>query len=170
MSFNNIAIGKNSPESFNVVIEIPKDGKIKYEACKETGCIFVDRILKTPMNYPFNYGYIPGTHADDDDPLDAIILGDHPFFPGSVIVCEPVGIMLMEDESGVDEKIVVRPKAKIDPSLTHINDISDVPELLKSQIEYFFQRYKDLDEGKWAKTQGFKDKAEAIKIIKKYTL
>jgi inorganic pyrophosphatase len=170
MPFNKLTIGNKAPECVNVVIEIPKGGVVKYELDKDTNCIFVDRILKTPMAYPINYGYIPGTHADDGDPLDAMVLGDYAFAPGSVVECEAVGVMMMEDESGVDEKILMRPKAKIDASLAHINDIEDVSSLTKQKIEHFFQRYKDLDEGKWAKTQGYQNRDVALAIIRKYML
>ncbi len=162
MGLDHVATGKNPPDEINVVIEIPKDSEpVKYEVDKETGAIFVDRILSTPMRYPCNYGYVPHTQCGDGDPADVLVVLPLPLIPGSVIRCRPVGVLKMTDESGEDAKIVAVPHSKLTKQYDHIQDVNDLPELLKAQIQHFFERYKELEAGKWVKVEGWGDKAAA---------
>lgn len=155
------------PNKVNVFIEIPKDGCIKYELDKESGVIFVDRFLHTAMNYPFNYGFIPNTLSEDGDPVDVLVLGDQPLMPGVVIPSKIIGMLEMEDEAGIDTKVLAVPTEKIDPSSSGINDISDVAESIKNKIKHFFENYKTLEPEKWVKIKEWKGQKEAIASIKK---
>ncbi len=162
-----IGPGKNAPNQVNVVIEIPKDSYIKYEIDKETGMLFVDRILYTSMIYPFNYGFIPGTLEEDGDPVDVLVLTYEPLIPGSVIIAKPIALLDTEDEEGIDSKVVAVPIPKIDPRFSNINDLKDLDTSLKNKIEHFFEHYKELEPGKWVKIRGWKGANEAIERIKK---
>ncbi|OQX51419.1 inorganic pyrophosphatase [candidate division CPR3 bacterium 4484_211] len=164
-NLKDLSPGKNAPNEVNVVIEIPQDSSIKYEVDEESGAIFVDRFLHTAMNYPFNYGFIPQTKAQDGDPMDVLVISKYPAAPGTVITACPVGMLNMEDEAGQDEKIVAVPRKKVDPEYGAIADINDLPEIIKRKIVHFFEHYKDLEEGKWVKVKGWKSKEEAIKLI-----
>ena len=156
MSLDKVPTGKNPPDDVNVIIEIPFNGEpIKYEVDKDTGALFVDRILGTSMHYPCNYGYVPDTLCGDGDPVDVMVISSLGFLPGSVIRCRPVGVLKMEDESGEDAKVLAVPIDKITPMNKHIQSIEDVPALLLNRIEHFFAHYKDLEDGKWVKIQGW---------------
>jgi inorganic pyrophosphatase len=161
----------NIPHECNVIIEIAMNADpIKYEFNKESSMIEVDRFLNVAMRYPCNYGFIPSTMAGDKDPLDVLFVCQYPLMPGCLIKGRPVGVLIMEDESGVDEKIVVVPTLKADPSFAHISDINDIDKILKERIKHFFERYKDLDSNKWVKVQEWQDAAKARELILKYAV
>ena len=166
MGLELVSAGKNPPDEINVVIEIPKDSEpVKYEVDKETGAIFVDRILSTPMRYPCNYGYVPQTLGGDGDPLDVLVVLPLPLVPGSVIRCRPVGVLRMSDEAGSDEKLLAVPVEKVFSGYSHINDIAQVSGHWLERIGHFFEHYKDLEKGKWVKVEGWGDAAEAKQIL-----
>ncbi|MBR9680688.1 MAG: inorganic diphosphatase [Candidatus Altiarchaeota archaeon] len=167
MDVSKLSVGKSVPEDINVVIEIPANSSVKYEVEKASGAIFVDRFLFTAMYYPFNYGFIPKTHADDGDPVDVLVLGNQPVYPGAVIRSRPIGMLIMEDEAGMDEKVLAVPVSKLDKSFDDIKDISDLPEITKDKIKHFFEHYKDLEPGKWVKLKDWKNASEAKEYIKK---
>ncbi len=163
MSLNNVPTGKNPPEEVNVVIEIPQGGEpIKYELDKDTGAIFVDRILSTSMRYPCNYGYIPNTLCGDGDPADVLVVMNSPLIPGCVVKCRPIGVLKMTDESGEDAKLLAVPVSKTTKLFDNIKSYKDLPEIQIKQIAHFFERYKDLEEGKWVRVDGWED-ADAAK-------
>jgi len=169
MSLSKIHIGKNVPNEVNVIIEVSAGScPVKYEFDKDSGVIMVDRFIQTPMFYPANYGFIPHTLADDGDPLDVMVITRYPLIPGCVIEVRPIGVLYMEDESGKDEKIIAVPKIKSDPYYKNINELSDLPETFVNQIKHFFERYKDLDLGKWVKLDGLGDSKSAKEIIAKF--
>ena len=144
------------------MIEIPQNADpIKYEVDKDTGALFVDRFMSTPMFYPCNYGYVNNTLSLDGDPVDVLVHTPYPLEAGSVIRCRPVGMLNMTDESGIDAKIIAVPHSKLSKEYEHIQDIGDVSELLKAQIKHFFEHYKELEVGKWVKLDGWGDKAAA---------
>ena len=156
MDVSKIAIGENPPYDFNVIIEIPLGGTpVKYELDKDSGAMFVDRFLHTAMHYPCNYGFIPHTLSDDGDAVDAAVLGQIPVTPGCVIQSRPVGVLMMEDESGIDEKILCVPVDKLHPYYENVTSYRDLRPVLIEQIAHFFTHYKDLEKGKWAKVQGW---------------
>ncbi|KXV33137.1 inorganic pyrophosphatase [Gluconobacter thailandicus] len=165
MDVSKISPGKDVPNDINVVIEIPQGSQVKYEVDKESGTIFVDRFLFTPMAYPAAYGFIPGTLAADGDPADALVLAPAAVVPGAVIRARPIGMLKMEDESGQDEKIICVPHDKIHPQFTDVKSIDDLPEITRKSIEHFFERYKDLEPNKWVKVTGWAGKEEAGKVI-----
>ncbi len=167
MDVSKIAIGNAPPHDINVVIEIPQGSAVKYEVEKDSGALFVDRFLFTPMAYPAAYGFIPGTLADDGDPADALVLTPADVVPGAVIRARPIGMLQMEDESGQDEKIICVPHDKIHPLYKTVQAIEDLPEITRKAIEHFFTRYKDLEPGKWVKVTGWADKAAAEAVIVK---
>lgn len=163
MSLNNVPTGKNPPEEINVVIEIPQGGEpIKYELDKDTGAIFVDRILSTSMRYPCNYGYIPNTLCGDGDPADVLVVMGSPLIPGCVVKCRPIGVLKMTDESGEDAKLLAVPVSKTTKLYDNVKSYKDLPEIQIKQIAHFFERYKDLEEGKWVRVDGWED-ADAAK-------
>lgn len=152
MSFDKVTPGKNAPESFNVVIEISANSDpIKYEVDKESGAVFVDRFMGTAMHYPANYGYVPQTLSGDGDPVDVLVMTPFPLPPGVVVACRPIGILLMEDESGVDGKVLAVPTQKLLPAYDKINTLEDIHEITLKQIQHFFEHYKDLEKGKWVR-------------------
>ena len=166
MGLELVSPGKNPPEEINVIIEIPKDSEpVKYEVDKETGAIFVDRILSTPMRYPCNYGYVPHTLCGDGDPADVLVILPLPLVPGSVIRCIPVGVLKMSDEAGSDEKLIAVPVPKIFGGYAHITDIEQVSKHWLERIGHFFEHYKDLEKGKWVKIEGWGGAAEAKAIL-----
>lgn len=166
VSYKNIPTGKNPPAEINAIIESPAGGPpVKYELDKKSGKMFVDRFLQTAMRYPGNYGFIPGTLSGDGDPMDVIVVGATPVVPGAVLPCVPVGVLIMEDEAGLDEKIVAVPAGRIDPNYRKIKNYKDLPENMWKQIEHFFSHYKDLEKGKWSKLKRWGDAAEARKLI-----
>lgn len=163
MQVENIEIGKDVPEQVNVIIEVSANDAqpIKYELDKKSGALFVDRFIATPMRYPCNYGFIPNTLADDDDPIDVLVISEYPLMSGAVIPCKPIGVLLMEDEKGEDEKVIAVPVEKINSEYSSLKEIEDVPQLLLDKIKHFFEHYKDLEKGKWVKVSGFKNASEA---------
>lgn len=167
MLLDKIGPGDKAPQEVNVVIEIPINSGVKYELDKETGALFVDRILYTSMVYPFNYGFIPGTLEEDGDPVDVLVISYDPLLPGSVIRVKPVGVLETEDEKGRDAKVVAVPANKIDPRFQNINDINDLPEAVKQRIEHFFAHYKELEKGKWVRVIGWRGREEALNRIAK---
>ncbi|MEM8872023.1 MAG: inorganic diphosphatase [Pseudomonadota bacterium] len=169
MDIDKIPAGKNPPHDINVVIEIPGGAgggaPVKYEIDKESGAVFVDRVVNTPMFYPCNYGFVPNTLHADGDPTDVLVLNDFSLLPGSVIRCRPVGVLKMEDDGGMDDKLIAVPVEKVDPFQAGIQDLSDVPQKTRDRIKHFFEHYKDLEEGKWVKVIGWGDKSEAEAIL-----
>ena len=166
MGLELVSAGKNPPDEINVVIEIPKDSEpVKYEVDKETGAIFVDRILSTPMRYPCNYGYVPQTLGGDGDPADVLVVLPLSLVPGAVIRCRPVGVLKMEDEAGSDEKLLAVPVAKVFNGYTHVEHLHQVSSHWLERIGHFFEHYKDLEKGKWVKVEGWGDAAEAKQIL-----
>lgn len=168
MDLHKIPAGKDAQNGqINVFIEIPKDNNIKYELDKDSGVIMVDRFLHTAMYYPANYGFIPNTLADDGDPVDVLVLSEHSVVPGVVIPSQIIGMLEMEDEAGIDAKLLAVPTAKIDPLFGTMKDIADVPEATKNKIKHFFETYKTLEPGKWVKVKNWLGKNEALEVIKK---
>ncbi|WP_322881608.1 inorganic diphosphatase [Pandoraea sputorum] len=166
MSFNHVPAGKDLPNDFNVIIEIPaQSDPVKYEADKDLGLLVVDRFIGTGMRYPANYGFIPQTLAGDGDPVDALVVTPFPLLAGSVVRCRALGMLNMTDESGVDAKLVVVPVDKICPMTAHMKSIDDVPGYLKDQIKHFFEQYKALEKGKWVKVEGWEGIEAAQKEI-----
>ena len=163
----NLSPGKNPPDQINVFVEIPQGSAIKYELDKDSGVIFVDRFLYTAFSYPFNYGFVPGTKAEDGDPVDVLVICDRTVAPGTVIPAVPIGMLEMEDEEGIDTKIIAVPTVKVDPLYGVWKDISDVPQALKDKMKHFFEHYKELEPGKWVKIKDWKNKAAALEDIKK---
>lgn len=165
MDVTKIPAGKNAPEDINVVIEVPMGVPIKYELDKDSGAVFVDRFIATPMFYPANYGFVPHTLSDDGDPVDVLVVGQFPLQPGCVIRSRPIGVLIMEDEAGQDEKIVAVPHEKMTPYYNDIQEATDLPEILLNQIKHFFEHYKDLEKGKWVKVKEWAPAAEARRLI-----
>jgi len=166
MRLDAIPVGKNPPDDINVIIEVPVGGEpIKYEIEKESGALFVDRFLYTPMRYPGNYGFVPHTLCGDGDPLDVLVANTRALVPGSVINCRAVGVLVMEDEAGQDEKLIAVPTHKLTKRYDSVKTITDLPEITRSQIEHFFQHYKDLEPGKWVKILHWGDVNEAHRYI-----
>ncbi|MBD3846221.1 inorganic pyrophosphatase [Bosea sp. OAE752] len=166
MRIDAISIGKNPPDEVNVLIEVAIGGEpIKYEMDKEAGTLFVDRFLYTPMRYPGNYGFIPHTLSEDGDPCDVLVANTRPLVPGSYIAVRPIGVMLMEDEGGGDEKIIAVPVPKLTKRYENVHDYTDLPKITLDQIQHFFEHYKDLEPGKWVKLKGWGDAAMAKKLI-----
>jgi inorganic pyrophosphatase len=166
MDLSKIPIGPNPPKDLNVLIEIPLGGvPVKYEIDKASGALFVDRFLHTAMFYPGNYGFIPHTLSGDGDPCDVIVVGQVPVVPGAIIRCRPVGALVMEDQAGADEKILAVPVDALYPFYTGIRSYRDLPSVLCEQIAHFFEHYKDLEKGKWAKILNWVDTAEAEQLV-----
>jgi inorganic pyrophosphatase len=166
MQFDNIPAGKNAPDDIYVAIEIPANSSpVKYELDKDMGALLVDRFMATPMFYPANYGFIPHTLADDGDALDVLVITPYPVQAGAVIRCRPVGVLNMEDEAGGDAKLVAVPHDKLTTAYAHVQDVTDLPELLRNQIHHFFENYKALEAGKWVKIQDWDNAAAAKKAI-----
>ena len=163
MRIDAIPVGKNPPEDVNVIIEVPVGGEpIKYELDKASGAMFVDRFLYTPMRYPGNYGFVPHTLADDGDPIDVIVANTRAILPGAVMNVRPIGVLLMSDEAGSDEKIVAVPTTGLTKRYEAMRTVTDLPQITLDQIKHFFENYKTLEPGKWVKVQGW-DNAEAAK-------
>jgi inorganic pyrophosphatase len=166
MRIDAISIGKDPPREVNVIIEVPVGGEpIKYEMDKEAGTLVVDRFLYTAMRYPGNYGFIPHTLSNDGDPCDVLIANTRAIVPGAVMSVRPVGVLLMEDEAGGDEKIIAVPSSKLTQRYDKIRTFSDLPEITLHQIQHFFEHYKDLEPGKWVKVLGWGDAEEAQRLI-----
>ncbi len=166
MDLSKIKVGSN-PDKINAVIEIPYGSNIKYEIDKASGALCVDRVLYGAMFYPANYGFVPNTLADDGDPADVLVLNEYPLAAGSVIPCRLIGVLMMEDESGMDEKLLAVPVGKIDPRYESIKGVSDLPKATLDKIKNFFETYKLLEPNKWVKVKDFAGAAEAEKILDK---
>lgn len=166
MSLHLVSSGKSLPDDINVIIEIPMNAEpVKYEVDKDSGALFVDRVLTTPMHYPCNYGYIPHTLCGDGDPIDVLVVMPLGLQPGSVIRCRPVGMLKMTDEAGDDAKLVAVPHDKVFPAYKHIKSIEDLNPLTLDRISHFFEHYKDLEQGKWVKVEGWEGIDAARKEI-----
>ena len=156
MSLNKVSSGRDVPNDFNVIIEIPMNADpIKYEVDKESGAIFVDRFMGTAMHYPCNYGYVPNTLSPDGDPVDVLVITPFPLIPGVVVRCRPIGVLKMTDESGEDAKVLAVPVDKVLSIYSHWQKPEDLNELRLRQIQHFFEHYKDLEKGKWVKIDGW---------------
>jgi inorganic pyrophosphatase len=156
MSLNKVSSGKDLPNDFNVIIEIPMNADpIKYEVDKESGAIFVDRFMGTAMHYPCNYGYVPNTLSADGDPVDVLVITPFPLIPGVVVRCRPIGVLKMTDEAGEDAKVLAVPVDKVLSIYSHWQKPEDLNELRLRQIQHFFEHYKDLEKGKWVKIEGW---------------
>ena len=174
MNLEKVTPGANAPSEINVIIEIPAHSDpVKYELDKETGAMFVDRFMNTAMHYPCNYGYVPHTLSKDGDPVDVMVMTTYPLIPGSVIECRPIGVLKMTDESGDDAKVLAVPVDRLSRMHRNIQDFRDVPEVVLGQIAHFFEHYKDLDEGKWVRVQGWGGiddaKQEILKSLKMFS-
>lgn len=166
MNLEKIEIGHNPPEDINVIIEIPLRGEpVKYEVDKVSGAMFVDRFMHTAMHYPVNYGFVPHTLSEDGDPVDVMVVARHSIAVGAVLRARPVGVLLMEDEGGMDEKILAMPHPKLHPFYDDVQSYKDLPPILIEQIEHFFAHYKDLEHGKWVKVIGWRDADEARRLV-----
>ncbi len=166
MKYSNINIGDQYPKEFNAIIEISMNsGPIKYEFNKDMEAMVVDRVMQSSMQYPCNYGFIPHTVSGDGDPVDVLVYSNYPIAIQSVIAVKPIGLLLSEDEKGLDEKVLALPANKIDPFFKNIDNYTDLPTILLKKIEYFFLRYKDLENGKWVKVNGWKDRKNAQQIM-----
>ncbi len=166
MNLNAVTIGKDAPHDVNVVIEVPIGGEpIKYEMDKDSGALVVDRFLYTPMRYPGNYGFIPHTLSGDGDPCDVIVANSRAIIPGAIMNCRIVGVLIMEDEGGADEKLIAVPTEKLTPRYANVKNYSDLPEITLHRIEHFFLHYKDLEPNKWVKIIRWGDAEEARKLI-----
>jgi len=167
MNLPQIPVGDNPPHEVNVIIEIPQGGTpVKYEVDKKSGALFVDRFLHTSMSYPANYGFIPHTLSEDGDPVDCIVIAPTPVASGAVIRARPVGALLMEDEAGIDEKIIAVPIDELHPFYKRVTSYRDLPEILVEQIGHFFEHYKDLEKGKWVKVVRWAEVGEAAELIR----
>ena len=166
MRLEAVSIGKNPPHDVNVVIEVPIGGEpIKYEMDKEAGALVVDRFLYTAMRYPGNYGFVPHTLSGDGDPCDVIVANTRAIIPGAIMNCRLVGVLLMEDEAGGDEKLIAVPSSKLTKRYENVANYTDLPAITLKQIEHFFEHYKDLEPGKWVKITRWGDAAEARKML-----
>ena len=166
MDLLKIKTGQN-PDKLNAVIEIPYGSNIKYEIDKDSGAVVVDRVLYSAVFYPANYGFVPNTLADDGDPADILVLNDYALQAGSVIACRLIGVLVMEDEAGMDEKLLAVPVSKIDPKYDNIKSFTDLPKITQDRIKNFFETYKLLEPGKWVKVKGFEDAKKAEEILQK---
>lgn len=164
MFLDKIKIG-NNPDKINAVIEIPYGSNIKYEIDKESGAVFVDRVMYSAMFYPANYGFVPNTLANDGDPADILVLNEYPLQAGSVIPCRLIGVLVMEDEAGMDEKLLAVPVSKIDPRFDKIQSLEDLPKITLDKIKNFFETYKMLEPNKWVKVKEFAGKEKAQELL-----
>jgi inorganic pyrophosphatase len=161
-----VSIGANPPDEVNVIVEVPVGGEpIKYEMDKKAGTLVVDRFLYTSMRYPGNYGFIPHTLSGDGDPLDVLIANQRGIVPGAIIAVRPIGVFLMQDEAGVDEKIVAVPVSRLTRRYDQVQDYTQLPDITIKQIEHFFAHYKDLEDHQWVKVIGWGSAADAKGII-----
>jgi inorganic pyrophosphatase len=166
MRIEAIPIGVNPPEDVNVIVEVPHGGyPVKYEMDKVSGAMFVDRFIHTAMQYPANYGFIPHTLSDDGDPVDVLVVSRIPVIPGAVVRVRPIGVLLMTDEAGGDEKILAVPVEKLNPYYKNVLNYTDLPEVMIERVAHFFAHYKDIEKGKWVKIERWGDAAEARQVI-----
>ena len=166
MDISKIKVG-NIPDKINAIIEIPYGSSVKYELDKESGAVFVDRVKASAVFYPANHGFIANTLADDGDPVDILVLNEYPIQAGAVIPCRLIGVLVMEDESGMDEKLLALPTSKVDARYEDIKSLDDVPKATLAKIKNFFETYKILEKDKWVKVQDFKDTKAAVEILEK---
>ncbi|MEO1202625.1 MAG: inorganic diphosphatase [Pseudomonadota bacterium] len=166
MRIDAIEIGHNPPDDVNVIIEVPMGGQpIKYELDKEAGTLVVDRFLYTPMSYPGNYGFVPHTLSDDGDPIDVLVCNTRALAPGCVINVRPIGVLIMEDNAGQDEKVIAVPSERTTKRYDGVRNHSDLPDITLEQIEHFFEHYKDLEPGKWVKIGDWRSADDARRMI-----
>lgn len=166
MDISRIPVGEAPPFDINVVVEIPQGGvPVKYELDKVSGALFVNRFLHTAMFYPGNYGFIPNTLAEDGDPCDALVLAHVPVIPGAVVRCRPIGVLMMEDEAGPDEKIITVPLDRLNPFYAGVRTYEDLPAMMREQIAHFFRHYKELERGKWVNVQRWLGPDDAARVI-----
>jgi inorganic pyrophosphatase len=166
MLLDKITVGKNPPDEVNVIIEVPLGGEpIKYEMDKDSGAMFVDRFLYTATHYPCNYGFIPNTLSDDGDPVDVMVYGSRALVPGAVLGVRPLGVLMMEDEAGMDEKILAVPCSRLTKYYDNIHEHTDLPPILLDRIAHFFEQYKALEPNKWVKVKGWEGVDEAKRLI-----
>ncbi len=166
MRIDAISIGDNPPDDINVIVEVSAGGQpIKYEMDKDAGALVVDRFLYTPMSYPGNYGFVPHTLSDDGDPIDVLVCNTRELVPGCLINVRPVGVLIMEDNAGQDEKIIAVPSTHVSRRYENIKEYSDLPEITLQQVEHFFEHYKDLEPGKWVKIGGWHGVDMAKRLI-----
>ena len=166
MDLKRIPIGENPPYDVNVIIEVAiGSDPVKYELDKASGAVFVDRFLHTAMHYPCNYGFIPHTLSDDGDPVDILVVSPYAIVPGAVVRARPVGVLMMEDEKGGDEKVLTVPADPLHPYYKNVSSYRDLPQILLDQISHFFEHYKDLEENKWVKVKRWGEAGEAEKMI-----
>jgi len=163
--FSNVSAGDKAPEQINVIVEIPKGSRNKYELDEQKGVICLDRTLYGPQVFPFEYGFVPGTRSEDGDMLDVVLLATSATFPGCLVKAKPIGLIYMEDEAGVDNKIIAAPVEKIDPRFAGIDEVESLPEHQKKEIKEFFETYKRLEPNKWVKITGWDNAAKAKEII-----
>lgn len=168
MNLSKLSPGKDPKTGeINVFIEIPEGSFIKYELDKESECIMVDRFAFTSMAFPGNYGFIPQTHGEDGDPLDVLLIATYPVIPGAVVPARVIGMLEMEDEAGIDTKIIAVPTVKVDPFHSHVKEVTDLDETLMKKIQHYFNHYKELEPSKWVKTKNFLSKEKALEAIQK---
>jgi inorganic pyrophosphatase len=161
-----VSLGADPPHEINVIVEVPVGGEpIKYEMDKEAGTLVVDRFLYTSMRYPGNYGFMPHTLSGDGDPLDVLIANQRGIFPGAIVAVRPIGVFNMQDEAGIDEKVIAVPVSRLTRRYDQVQDYTQLPEITIKQIEHFFEHYKDLEELKWVKALGWGDVNEAKRVI-----
>jgi inorganic pyrophosphatase len=166
MRIDAISVGANPPEEVNVIVEVPVGGEpIKYELDKRAGTLVVDRFLYTCMRYPGNYGFVPHTLSGDGDPIDVLVANQRGIVPGAVVAVRPVGVFLMQDEAGVDEKIIAVPVTRLTRRYESVQDFTQLPSITIEQIQHFFEHYKDLEPKKWVKPLGWGDANEARRLI-----
>ena len=166
MDITKLKPGSN-PDKVCALIEIPFGSNIKYEIDKDSGAVVVDRVMFSSVFYPANYGFVPSTLSADGDPADVLVLGEYPITPGAVINCRLIGMLVMEDESGLDEKLIAVPHSKVDPQFDHVQKLEDLPEITLKRIKNFFETYKILEPGKWVKVKDFKGLDEAKAVLDK---
>lgn len=166
MDISKIKVG-SVPDKINAIIEIPYGSSVKYELDKDSGAVFVDRIMASAVYYPANYGFIANTLADDGDPVDILVLCEYPIQAGAVIPCRLIGVLVMEDESGMDEKLLAVPVSKVDARFEDIKSLQDLPKASLARIKNFFETYKILEPNKWVKVQDFRDSAAAVAILER---
>lgn len=149
----------------NVIVEIPLGSRVKYEYDKDMQIVVADRFLFTAFTYPFNYGFIPQTWSEDEDPLDIVVLSSEPISTGVMVQCRVIGVLATEDEDGTDAKLIAVPRKEVDPLYTNTHDVSDLPDSLKNMISHFYENYKSIEPGKWVKVTALLSRPDAIKIV-----
>ena len=166
MNLERITVGDDAPNDINVIIEVPVGGEpIKYEMDKDSGALVVDRFLYTSMRYPGNYGFVPHTLSDDGDPIDVLVANTRAITPGAVVNCRPIGVLMMKDEAGGDEKVVAVPSTRLTRRYENVKDIHDLPQITLDQIAHFFEHYKDLEDGKWVEVERWGGVEDAKRLI-----